>query len=198
MVQVKKEEVRSAILEAAYKLFQEKGYTETSVSEIGRVAGVSPSNLYVYFGSKLDILFALYDPWLKTRLLALETDLLSIPDHEEQLRRIFRTLWRDIPAEDNGFANNMMQALSTGSMEEGYSRDLLMWSEERVSGMIRACLPPERAAIAERSLLAHIAFMAFDGFAMNHKLRGPSQRIDDIIELTVALVLGRPYEGKTG
>lgn len=198
MVQVKKEEVRSAILEAAYKLFLEKSYTETSVSEIGRVAGVSPSNLYVYFGSKLDILFALYDPWLKTRLLALETDLLTIPDPEERLRTIFRTLWRDIPAEDNGFANNMMQALSTGSMEEGYSRDLLLWAEDRISGMIRACLPPERAAVAERSLLAHVAFMAFDGFAMNHKLRGPSKRIDDIIELTVALVLGRPYEGKTG
>lgn len=196
MVQVKKEEVRSAILEASYKLFLEKGYTDTSVSEIGRVAGVSPSNLYVYFGSKLDILFALYDPWLKARLLALESELLTIRDPEEQLRLIFRTLWRDIPAEDNGFANNMMQALSTGSMEEGYSRDLLLWAEDRVSAMIRACLPSERAAVAERSLLSHVAFMAFDGFAMNHKLRGPSRRIDDIIELTVALVLGRPLPGK--
>ena len=192
MVQVKKEEVRSAILDAAYALFQEKGYTETSVSEIGRVAGVSPSNLYVYFGSKLDILFAIYDPWLKARLLALESELLNIRESEEQLRTIFRTLWRDIPAEDNGFANNMMQALSTGSVEEGYSRDLLLWAEDRVSAMIRGCLPPERAAVAERSLLAHVVFMAFDGFAMNHKLRGPSKRIDDIIDLTVDLVLGRP------
>jgi AcrR family transcriptional regulator len=195
VVQVKKEEVRSAILKATYALFQEKGYNETSVSEIGRVAGVSPSNLYVYFGSKLDILFAIYDPWLRERLRALESELRTIDDPEARLRTIFGTLWRDIPAEDNGFANNMMQALSTGSVEEGYSRELLLWAEERVSAMILDCLPPERAAIAERSLLAHVVFMAFDGFAMNHKLRGPSRRIDDIIDLTVALVLGRPYEG---
>ena len=43
MVQVKKAEVREAILEAAAQLFVEKGYVGTSASEIGQRASVAPS-----------------------------------------------------------------------------------------------------------------------------------------------------------
>ena len=55
--------------------------------------------------------------------------------------------------------------------------------------MVRGILPPARAALAERGYLAHVLFMAFDGFAMNVKLRGPSERIDGIIEVMVTLLL---------
>src|SRR5690349_2277091 len=43
MVQVKKAEVREAILDAAAALFEEKSYAGTSASEIGQRAGVAPS-----------------------------------------------------------------------------------------------------------------------------------------------------------
>jgi AcrR family transcriptional regulator len=42
MVQVEAE-VRDAILEAAARLFEEKGYVGTSISEIGQAAGVASS-----------------------------------------------------------------------------------------------------------------------------------------------------------
>ena len=35
---------------------------------IARTAGISTANVYVYFESKLDILFAVYTPWLEDRL----------------------------------------------------------------------------------------------------------------------------------
>lgn len=81
-----------------------------------------------------------------------------------------------------------MQARSTATPDQGYSRDLLLWAERKVSDMIRGSLPPERAALAEQGLPAHVLFMAFDGFAMNHKLNGPSQRTDRIVEMAGLLL----------
>lgn len=192
MAQVKKQEVRDALLEGAYRLFCRKGYSGTSMAEIAREAGVSASNIYVYFGSKLDVLYALYDPWLRHRLTTLEKELTRIENPRDRLRHLFTALWRDIPQEEDGFANNLMQALSTAGSDEGYSRDLLLWAEERVSAMIRTCLPPERAALVQRSYLAHVIFMAFDGFAMNTRLRGPSRRIQGVVDMMVDLLLGTP------
>ena len=57
--------------------------------------------------------------------------------------------------------------------------------------MIRTCLPPARRHLADKALLAHVFFMAFDGFAMNHKLQREAGRMDELIDLMVGLLLGR-------
>ena len=57
MVQRKKAGIREAILEVAFDLFSEQGYSDTSIPAIARGAGISTANVYVYFTSKIDILF---------------------------------------------------------------------------------------------------------------------------------------------
>lgn len=49
---------RDAMIEAAYKLFIEKGYASVSVDDIIRVSGGSKSSIYKYFGDKEGILRA--------------------------------------------------------------------------------------------------------------------------------------------
>ncbi|MBZ5634393.1 MAG: TetR/AcrR family transcriptional regulator [Acidobacteriia bacterium] len=44
-----------AILDAAEELFAERGYRDTTVADIARVAGMSPANLYRHFENKEDI-----------------------------------------------------------------------------------------------------------------------------------------------
>ena len=80
MTQRKKDNVREAILEAAFRLFSERGYVNTSMPAIAKEAGISSANVYVYFQSKIDILFTLYEPWLEKRLDALEKTLARIKD----------------------------------------------------------------------------------------------------------------------
>lgn len=189
MAQVKKDAVREAILESAFALFRQNGYSDTSMAQIAKQAGVSPANIYVYFESKLALLFQIYSPWLQERMRRLEAEVAATADPAAKLRLILRTLWEDIPAEENGFANNLMQAISTARPEEGYKRDLLHQVEEQVSRMLRETLPPPRAKLAEQGYLSHVLFMAFDGFAMNYRLKGATERIDDIIEVMVALLL---------
>jgi TetR/AcrR family transcriptional regulator, fatty acid metabolism regulator protein len=50
---------REQILKAAEKIFAEKGFHETTVSDIAKGAGLSEPTLYEYFSSKEDILFTI-------------------------------------------------------------------------------------------------------------------------------------------
>ncbi len=167
MVQRKKEGVRDAILEAAFRLFSEQGYSETSIPGIAREAGISTANVYVYFQSKIDILFQLYAPWLQERLDRLERAQRRVADPQERLRKLLLALWRDLPRESNGFANNVMQAVSTSSGSGDYSPELRKLFQGRVAGWICACLDVTER---ESQLLAGVVLMAFDGFAMNVRL----------------------------
>ncbi len=51
-----KEIVKSKIIQAAIKVFTQKGYQGSSIDEIAAEADMSKSTLYTYFKSKLDIL----------------------------------------------------------------------------------------------------------------------------------------------
>jgi AcrR family transcriptional regulator len=63
----KGEETRRALLDAAARLFAERGYHETSVPGIVRAAGVGHGTFYEYFGSRRDILLALTEPIVNAR-----------------------------------------------------------------------------------------------------------------------------------
>lgn len=170
MAQTKKVEIRKAILDAAYQLFSKHGYSDTNITDIARSAGVAPANLYVYFPSKLEILFSIYGPWLTRQFDDLEKSLLRVRDSRQRLQKILTTVWRDIPSADNGFANNMMQAISTTTVREGYSPALRLAIEERVAKLLDGCLLNlDHARTRE---LANIVLMAFDGYALNFHLKG--------------------------
>jgi len=192
MAQVKKQTVRDAILKSAFRLFSRQGYDGTTLSHIAAGAGVSTANVYVYFASKLEVLYAIYDPWLRERLTRLEKDLARVRDPRSRLRMLIEALWRDIPAERNGFANNVMQAASTATPEEGYNPTLLHWVEEHIAAMICDALPPGRRDEFGSARFAHILMMAFDGFVINYHLRPGRYCSRETIELMCRLLLGAP------
>ena len=51
-----KEKKRKALVDAAYKLFSEKGVSDTSISDIVTEAGVAKGTFYLYFSDKIDII----------------------------------------------------------------------------------------------------------------------------------------------
>jgi AcrR family transcriptional regulator len=193
MVQVKKPELREAILASAFELFSRQGYAATTLPQIAKGAGVSPGTVYIYFSSKLDVLYAIYDPWLRQRITRLEDRLERIPDPRRRLCTLLRALWREIPREHNGFANNLMQAISTAGPEERYDPRLLAWVEERIAAMIRASLPPERRRVLGTPWFSHILMMAFDGFVIGHHLRPDRPCGDRTVELMCRLILGERH-----
>ena len=167
MSQRKKDTVREAILEAAFRLFSERGYVNTSMPAIAKEAGISSANVYVYFQSKIDILFTLYEPWLEKRLDALEKTLARIKEPRRRFDRLLLALWRDLARESGGFANNVMQAISTSAGNGDYSPRLRQLFQSRVSNWIAQSL---QVTETEANRLAIVILMAFDGFAMNAHL----------------------------
>ncbi len=183
MAQRKKAAVRAAILDSAFQLFSEDGYTGATVPQIAAKAGVSTANVYSYFRSKLDILFAIYEPWLRDRLVTLEHELSLIKDPATGLRHLITALWRGIPAANNGFTTNIMQAISAGSAEQGYESNLIKWSESRIAEMLRRILTDAGAPSGNFEEMAHVLFMAFDGFSINYHLNPWAACSDAAIDL---------------
>ena len=192
MAQRKKAAVRAAILESAFTLFSEKGYTGATVPQIAAKAGVSTANVYVYFRSKLEIVFAIYEPWLREQMEALDHELTWIRNPADRIRRLITALWREIPAANNGFTTNIMQAISAGSKEQGYESNLIKWSERRIAEMIRKTLSDAGAPPCDHEQMAHIVFMAFDGFSINFHLNPWAAVSDEAIETFCSMMLRSP------
>src|SRR5690349_5293999 len=53
----KKQQTREALRRAAWELFAERGYDETTLADIADAAGVSTRTIFAYFPGKEDILF---------------------------------------------------------------------------------------------------------------------------------------------
>ena len=194
MVQVKKAEVRDAILKSAFRLFKTKGYITTTTAQIAAGARVSESNIYIYFNSKFEILFALCDPWMRQHITHLEERLAGEQDLRRRLQIILTVLWREMPIDDNGFPNNLMQALATTARRDGYRPDLLRWIEERIEKLILEYLPEPRRSQLVRGGLAHMLIMAQDGFVLNHHLNPESVCPDVTVDLVCDLILGTAPE----
>ena len=168
MAQTKKDGVRDAILAAAFARFSEKGYSETTIPAIAAAAGISTANVYRYFPSKLEILYTLYEPWLLERLERLGAALQRVPDPRRRLERLLLALWRELPGETQGFANNVMQALSTSARGDDYDPRLRQRFQRRVAAWLVETLA---LSPADSRVLAGVTLMAFDGFAMNVHLK---------------------------
>ena len=196
MAQVKKAHIRGAILQSADRLFKRQGYISTTTAQIAKGAKISESNLYVYFDSKFEVLFALYEPWLRERIYRLEGRVEQEKDARRQLRLILTTLWLELPADDKGFTNNLMQALTMHP--DSYSSYLLRWTESRVQTMILSALPENRRREFANRGLAHLLMMTQDGLAMNFHLNGRNSETGDLIELACNLILGTPREFRDG
>jgi AcrR family transcriptional regulator len=190
MGQVKKPEVRDAILRTALRLFSKKGYVRTTLEEIARGSGVSTANVYVYFRSKLEILYAIYDPWMRQRLGAVEEKMSMLATPREKLRLLLITLWRDMPAEKHGFVNNIMQAISSATPRDRYRPTLLKWMEEHLERMLRDALPARRRKQLGRARLAHLLVMAFNGYIIYHHINPKAALDDPTVEAVCTMLLG--------
>ncbi len=88
------------IIDAALKVFGEKGYYNATISEIARQAKVSEATIYEYFGSKEDLLFAIPEEITSRGVEFLEAILPFVRGAENRLRAViygYYALYKDNP-----------------------------------------------------------------------------------------------------
>jgi AcrR family transcriptional regulator len=85
MRQARHEEAQLAILEAAAEAIAERGYHGMSMRDLARATGRSLANLYNYFSSKEDLLFALQTSAFETLISSLHAALAEVKDPAARL-----------------------------------------------------------------------------------------------------------------
>jgi AcrR family transcriptional regulator len=129
-------ERRGQILRAAVKLFSDRGYYTTTISQIAREAGVSTGLIYQYFGDKDDILFL-------SLKLVLETYEKEIPPRLEGVKhpveRLCMALWAYCTIVDRLRESTVLAYRSTKSLRAD-RRALVKADETRTNRLLQGCV----------------------------------------------------------
>jgi AcrR family transcriptional regulator len=189
MPQVKKEDIRLAILEASHALFMEKGYVDTTMVQIAKRAGISHANIYSYFTAKLQVFFCVYEKWFKARITVLEAEVMAAHGPDARMRALLSGLLVQMPRLDNGFSHNLVQALATVSPGDPYDPSLLQWFRERLSSMLAASAPSLARDGVRRARLVDMLVLTFDGCLVNHHVNPASLPDVAMLEEFVAAFL---------
>ena len=89
MARPKSEDKRNAILDAATRVFAERGLTAAPTSEISKQAGVAEGTLFTYFKTKDDLINALY----RAIKLELADAMMSGYPRKKSVRARLRHVW---------------------------------------------------------------------------------------------------------
>ena len=89
------------VLEAAGRLFREKGFAATTVREIAAAAGILPGSLHYRFASKEALLLALMDRGIERAVSAVRIAIADAPDSLERVRAALRAHLRLLVEEDD-------------------------------------------------------------------------------------------------
>ncbi len=189
MAQVKKKFVEQAILDSAFELFSERGYHATTLQDIAARAGIGVSTVYSYVPSKIHLLYAVVEPWQKDAVERLEKRALQIKPPRERLRAILLGVWRDIPMENIGLANSLMEALASADPAQGKPSPLLAWVENKLMAMLDTVLPEKGERRIDYDVLPNLLAMAYDGFVINRRLNDVRD-IERLCSTMCDLILG--------
>jgi AcrR family transcriptional regulator len=146
---------RRAIIEAALRLFRERGYDDTTMRAIATEAGVSVGNAYYYFESKEHLVQAFYDRTQEEHRAAARPALDGEQDLTARVVGVL-TAWVDVMEPYRAFAGKFFKnaaeptsplspfsAESTPAREAsiGLWRQTLEGSDARIPKALRADLP---------------------------------------------------------
>lgn len=79
---------REKIINAAAKFFGEKGYHNTTTSEIAEAAGVAAGTIYIYFTSKEELIVAVFEEFLGKHMERLRAGVEAVDGPIARIRRL--------------------------------------------------------------------------------------------------------------
>lgn len=183
-------ERRQAILDAAMKVFAEKGYAAATIRAIAREANIAQGTIYLYFPSKRDVLLALY----RSMILESFEEIMARPekgDDEAFLRSLLVDRIRRIRQNVRAVRFAFTELPFHDDLREKFYREIALEQLARIQAFLR-----ERIAQGKfRSLRAEIAARAFQGmyviFALAEVVYGdpevarftPEEIADEVVRL---------------
>ncbi len=189
------------IIDAALKVFGEKGYYNATISEIARTAGVSEATIYEYFGSKEDLLFAIPGEITRQAVDFLEGMAPFIQGARNKVRAIvygYYRLYRENPYYsslvllDLKHNRKFMEAESYQAVRKAAGLLLEAIKEGMESGEFRKDIDPYLVRSVILGTIEHIFF--------RWHLKGRREELPDFVDGLLDILtrgIGRPDQPRT-
>ncbi len=92
---------KELIINAAIKIFAEKGFYNAKVADVAHQAGVADGTIYLYFRNKDDLLISLFETKMEEILLRFSALVNSKKDAEKKLRQFILLYFQMIEEDEN-------------------------------------------------------------------------------------------------
>ncbi len=179
---------RQQILNAAVELFVERGYENSSVDEIARVAGLSKGSIYWYFKSKLDILFSLTDRYVEES----QAEVVRLAAEDKYGTEALYKVHRDLdaqkqasPEKDKLLSQLLGLAARYPEIRERM-RDYYRGWDDVSTNLIQNAIQNGKFAPVDAKALAQAITALYDGLCMRRQL-DPAVDIVNVIETIMKL-----------
>lgn len=157
--QREKEDKRALILDAARKIFLEKGYTNTSIRNIAEEIEHSPGTIYLYFRDKDEIFHALHEEGFGRMLQKMEP-LQFVADPFERLKALGR-VYLDFAKNNKDFYDLMFVVQSPLKHETEHEKwEMGHRTLESLKDIIRQC---QEAGRFQGRDVDYLSFMIWSG-----------------------------------
>ncbi|MGP4020882.1 TetR/AcrR family transcriptional regulator [Saccharopolyspora sp. 5N708] len=143
----KKQRTRMALIEAALRLFRDKGYEQTSVAEIAAAADIATRTFFSYFDSKEDIVFFDDQARLDRRLATIARRAADETPAELLLRALERSMLWSGAADDDELVKDYTQVrthlIATVPALQARELHLLFHAQRRLAEALQRAYPEE-------------------------------------------------------
>lgn len=145
------------------KLFDQFGYHKTSIAMIAEESATTKANIYHYFRTKHEILFAIYDKWIDELTELFERNITDETPIDEAIRQIFIDLMSVIVANPGQvrvyfeFVRELPSEFQ-GKAQAKRDRYGMLIEDTIIRGIASGALPKQSAHIATQGLLGMCAW----------------------------------------
>lgn len=164
----KKQQTHAALVEAAARLFAEKGYDKTTVADIAAAADVSTRTFFAYFRAKEDVLFAGTDQRL--RAIAEAADAVRADSPLEAVRRIVEHV---LATSDDLSSPDRLAIMLAKPELQAQALQRLIAAQRLIAGWLRRVYP-DRVDDAQSRAVAGAVVGALVGAVLGGIERGDS------------------------
>jgi AcrR family transcriptional regulator len=159
--QREKEEMRQLILEAAKKIFLEKGYEQASIRNIAEAIEYSPGTIYLYFKEKDEIFHALHQEGFR-KFLEYMAPLQFVADPFERLKAMGR-VYMDFAMNNKDFYDLMFIMTAPMNIEEESCWEMGDAALEGLKNVLRDCQAAGRFVGKDVEYLSFMIWSAMHG-----------------------------------
>jgi AcrR family transcriptional regulator len=180
----------SAILNAAAKCFARKGFSSTTLAEIGKELGLRKSIVHYYFASKAALIHEVQSFTYNKYLDRVREVLATSKETSQQGRAMdaLRSLW-EVRASTNVGLNIEVWSASRNDPELRRRAAALLGEKRRlVTDGINAALGPEASRDVQTDALSMLILAVLDGLSVASYIEGEAAKTDDAYRLFLYLL----------